>query len=80
MAQVDLEYARAPDGTLRLTLGGDWRLGRGIPEPKGILGEIERSPVPPRVIFATGALTSWDSGLLTYLRASRSISTDCPTA
>lgn len=69
MAQVDLEYARAPDGTLRLTLGGDWRLGRGIPEPKGILGEIERSPVPPKVIFATGALASWDSGLLTYLRA-----------
>jgi phospholipid/cholesterol/gamma-HCH transport system permease protein len=69
MAQIDVEYGRAPDGTLRLALGGDWRLGHGIPEPDGVLGQIEKAPLPRKVSFATGALASWDSGLLTFLRA-----------
>jgi phospholipid/cholesterol/gamma-HCH transport system permease protein len=69
MAQIDVEYGRAPDGTLRLALGGDWRLGRGIPEPDGVLQEIEKAALPRKVSFATGALASWDSGLLTFLRA-----------
>ena len=69
MAGVDLEYARAPDGTLRLALAGDWRLGRGIPEPGRVLGEVEQGPPPRKVIFDTRALAGWDSGLLTFLRA-----------
>ena len=72
MAGVDLEYARAPDGTLRLALAGDWRLGRGIPEPGRVLGEVEQGPPPRRVTFDTRALSSWDSGLLTFLRAVQS--------
>ena len=69
MSGVDLEYARAPDGTLRLALAGDWRLGRGIPEPGRVLGEVEQGPPPQKVIFDTRALAGWDSGLLTFLRA-----------
>ena len=69
MSGVDLEYARAPDGTLRLALAGDWRLGRGIPEPGRVLGEVEQGPPPRKVIFDTRALAGWDSGLLTFLRA-----------
>ena len=57
MAGVDLEYARAPDGTLRLALAGDWRLGRGIPEPGRVLGEVEQGPPPRKVIFDTRALS-----------------------
>ena len=68
-AQVHLDYARASDGTLDVALGGDWRLGRGIPAPEGVLGEIEKSPLPRRVTFDTGVLAGWDSGLLTFLLA-----------
>jgi len=67
MKQVDLEYARGPDGTLRVALGGDWKLARGLPAPKGVIEEIEKSPPPRRVIFETGVLAGWDSGLLTFL-------------
>ena len=68
-AQVHLDYARAPDGTLDVALGGDWRLGRGIPAPENVLREIEKSPRPRRLTFDTGVLAGWDSGLLTFLLA-----------
>ncbi len=67
--QVDLNYTRGPDGTLRVALGGDWTLARGIPAPKAVIEEIERPPLPRRVIFETGVLAGWDSGLLTFLLA-----------
>jgi phospholipid/cholesterol/gamma-HCH transport system permease protein len=69
MAPVDLSYARTEDGTLRLTLGGEWKLGRGLPAPSAVLSELERQPRPRRLAFDTGALTGWDSGLLTFLLA-----------
>src|SRR5262245_32920776 len=65
--QVDLDYARGPDGTLRVALGGDWSLARGIPAPGGVIEEIERSPLPSKVVFDTAVLAGWDSGLLTFL-------------
>ena len=68
MSPVDVEYARAADGTLRLALRGDWRLGRGIPAPEGALLEVEKRPLPRKVIFDAGVLAGWDSGLLTFLR------------
>lgn len=67
MEQVDLEYARGPDGTLRVALAGDWKLARGIPPPQGVIEEIEKPPLPRKVIFETGVLAGWDSGLLTFL-------------
>ncbi len=69
MEQVQLEYGRGFDGTLRLALGGDWRLARGIPAPADVIAEIEKSPLPGKVIFETGVLAGWDSGLLTFLLA-----------
>src|SRR5205807_8364307 len=69
MDQVDFEFARGPDGTLRVALAGDWKLGRGLPAPVGVIEEIERSPLPRKVIFETGVLAGWDSGLLTFLLA-----------
>ncbi|TMB21445.1 MAG: ABC transporter permease [Deltaproteobacteria bacterium] len=69
MDQVDFELARGPDGTLRVALAGDWKLACGIPAPVGVIEEIERSPLPRKVIFETGVLAGWDSGLLTFLLA-----------
>src|SRR5207253_7761399 len=69
MDQVDFELARGPDGTLRVALAGDWNLACGIPAPVGVIEEIGRSPFPSKVIFETGVLAGWDSGLLTFLLA-----------
>jgi phospholipid/cholesterol/gamma-HCH transport system permease protein len=69
MQQVDLEYARRPDGTLHVAFGGEWTLASGIPTPVGVLAEIERPPPPRKVLLETGVLASWDSGLLTFLLA-----------
>src|SRR5262249_44480985 len=69
MEQVDLQYARGPDGTLRVALAGDWKLARGVPPSRGVIEEIERPPLPRRVTFETDVLAGWDSGLLTFLLA-----------
>jgi phospholipid/cholesterol/gamma-HCH transport system permease protein len=69
MEQVDLEYGRRPDGTLHVALGGEWKLARGIPAPRGVLEEIEKQPRPQRVILEASVLAGWDSGLLTFLLA-----------
>jgi phospholipid/cholesterol/gamma-HCH transport system permease protein len=67
MEQFDLQYARKPDGTLRVALRGDWKAARGISAAGGVLEEIERSPRPQMVVFETEVLAGWDSGLLTFL-------------
>ena len=64
-----LQHARTPDGTLQVALGGDWTLARRLPAPHGVLEDLERSPRPPRVVLDASALTTWDSGLLTFLFA-----------
>ena len=66
---VQLACARGPEGTLRVALGGEWKLARGVPAPRLVIQEIERPPLPRRVIFETGVLAGWDSGLLTFLVA-----------
>jgi len=67
--ELDLDYARGPDGTLRIALGGDWRLARGIPAPDIVIEEIEKAPLPAKLVFETGVLARWDSGLLIFLTA-----------
>jgi phospholipid/cholesterol/gamma-HCH transport system permease protein len=64
---MDLEHAKGSDGTLLVTFRGDWKLAQGIPVSDGVIGEIEKSPPPSRVIFETHDLAGWDSGLLTFL-------------
>ncbi|HZW89301.1 MAG TPA: ABC transporter permease [Myxococcaceae bacterium] len=65
----NLEYARRPDGTLHVALGGDWKLSRGVPAPRALLDELERQPHPQKVHLETSVLGGWDSGLLTFLLA-----------
>jgi phospholipid/cholesterol/gamma-HCH transport system permease protein len=72
VAGVELEYATAADGTLRVAFGGEWRLGRGIPASSAVLAELEKAPPPPKVVFDTRALGGWDSGLITFLLATTS--------
>jgi phospholipid/cholesterol/gamma-HCH transport system permease protein len=67
--QVVLHHARRSDGSLQVSLGGDWTLAHTLPAPRALLEEIERSPRPRRILLDTTVLARWDSGLLTFLLA-----------
>ncbi len=56
-----------PERALRVTLAGDWLLGRGLPDTASIAEMLEREPPPEHIEFETGQLGSWDTGLLTAL-------------
>lgn len=58
--------ARSADGTLSLRLEGDWLAG-SLPLPPGAV-EDELAVAPAsRLLFETGDLGRWDSGLITFL-------------
>ncbi len=53
--------------TVRVTLTGDWLLGRGLPDTGPVIDVLESQPRPERLEFETGELGRWDTGLLTAL-------------
>jgi phospholipid/cholesterol/gamma-HCH transport system permease protein len=59
-------FIRSPDGTLRLQLDGDWRAGN-LPLPLQVLDEELSAASTSRLVFDSGNLGQWDSGLLTFL-------------
>lgn len=67
MTSATVETARAPEGTLRLALAGDWVLGSALPPASRVLGEIDAPPPPHRLAFDASLVGRWDSGLLTFL-------------
>jgi phospholipid/cholesterol/gamma-HCH transport system permease protein len=56
----------APD-TLKVILSGDWKLGGELPGADKVQQRLEDGPGVRNLVFDTGELTSWDSGLLTFL-------------
>ena len=67
MAKGELHINKIPDGTLRITLAGGWRLTDTPPLPAEVQNEIESSPEITGVAFDTAELEGWDSCLLTFL-------------
>jgi phospholipid/cholesterol/gamma-HCH transport system permease protein len=63
-----LALDRTPDGTLRVRLGGRWRLQDALPGGSEIEPHLEEAAETRRLAFDTRELTEWDSGLLTFLR------------
>ncbi|HZK14195.1 MAG TPA: ABC transporter permease [Desulfobaccales bacterium] len=53
--------------TLKLILSGDWKLGGELPEADQVQQRLEDGPGVHNLVFDTRELTSWDSGLLTFL-------------
>lgn len=72
-AQVTFE--REPDGILLVRLSGRWRLGEPRPDVQGLTSELRREPAR-RVIFELQGVESWDTGLLSWLRAAGRIGTE----
>lgn len=67
-AEARLDLERSPDGTLRVRLGGRWRLENPHPDGSEIEASLERDGPARRVRFDATDLVEWDSGLLTVLR------------
>jgi phospholipid/cholesterol/gamma-HCH transport system permease protein len=60
---------RAGDGLLVISLSGDWKIGSKLPTVNDVLNEIENSGPFLGITFDAQGLSTWDSGLLTYLVA-----------
>jgi len=67
MNQCEIVINKLPDGTLRLGLAGDWKLGSPLPATNGVYAELANGKQVPRVAFETARLGGWDSGLLVFL-------------
>ncbi|MDO9531294.1 MAG: ABC transporter permease [Deltaproteobacteria bacterium] len=53
--------------TLKVILSGDWKLGGELPGADKVQQRLEGRPGVRNLVFDTRELTSWDSGLLTFL-------------
>jgi len=66
--RAELQLSRLPDDTLLLQLSGGWRLQNHLPAATDALRQLASDPQPAAVAFDTGRITTWDTGLLTFLR------------
>ncbi|MFA5110011.1 MAG: ABC transporter permease [Desulfobaccales bacterium] len=53
--------------TLKLILSGHWKLGGDLPGADKVQQTLQNKPGVRNLVFDTGELASWDSGLLTFL-------------
>jgi len=67
MNPSEVKIDTSPDGTLMVTLAGDWLLSAGIPSPDGVVAELDPARGIVRVAFATGRLERWGSALLIFV-------------
>jgi len=62
-----LRASRGSDGTLTLTLIGNWRSVDHVPGTGDVDAALRGSPAASRIAFDCDALLAWDSGALTFL-------------
>ncbi len=65
--KAELSLIRLADGTLTMSLSGEWKLGRQLPQAEELTSRIESTGTISRITFETKAITGWDSGLITFL-------------
>lgn len=61
------QLSASEGGTLTLTLAGAWTVHRPLPAPDDVTRQIDAASSARRVVFATGDLADWDTGLLTFV-------------
>jgi phospholipid/cholesterol/gamma-HCH transport system permease protein len=62
-----LTFSRPADDTLLVCLAGPWTVEDGVAPVAEVEKQVESHPQIRRITFDTQNLTSWDSGLLTFL-------------
>ena len=63
----ELYVHRTTDGATNIRIAGSWRLREALPDPDAVEADLILSPQPHSVTFDTTDLTTWDSGILTFL-------------
>jgi len=69
MAAASITCDSGAPGALRVSLGGDWLLGKNLPGPDPILDRLRQVPKPGNLVFESTDLGNWDTGLITTLMA-----------
>ncbi len=64
--QAEVRLKRQREGELLVGLSGSWRLTSSLPSGDELGKQIDPNQVR-RIVFETGELKDWDSGLLTFL-------------
>lgn len=62
-----VSLSRGKDASLLISVSGRWRLARDVPSIATLRRALEAPPMPKAVAFDTSSLTSWDSGLISFL-------------
>jgi len=62
-----LEYLRSDNSTLMLKFSGNWKLAPGLLSTQELERQLEAGPQVSAVVFQTGELRDWDSGLIAFL-------------
>jgi len=66
-AQWQMSFSRPAEHTLLAKLSGSWKLQNNLPSTDDIRKKIESRDPIKRLAFDTADITSWDTGLLTFL-------------
>ncbi len=65
-----LGFSRTDRTTLHVRLAGSWCVADGLPGVRDVQQQFAEAPGIVRVTFDANALTTWDTGLLTFLMQS----------
>ena len=65
--RCELIIDRPAEGEVLVQLAGDFRIGQELPRAEQVKAQLKSGPPVQRIAFDSRELTSWDSGLLTFL-------------
>ena len=69
MTSAALSVTEDDQGSLHVSLSGDWLLGGDLPAPDPVLDRLRQSPGPISLSFDSQTLGDWDTGLIKALIA-----------
>jgi len=69
MDAASLSIAEGKQGTVAVSLTGDWLLGGALPGPDPVLDRLRKTPKPSALFFDSQMLGDWDTGLVKTLIA-----------
>ncbi len=67
MSEAALSVIEGDQGSLAISLSGDWLLGSTMPGPDPVLDRMRQSPQPVSLCFDSQELGKWDTGLIKAL-------------
>ena len=69
MTKTTLSFSEGEQGSLAISLAGDWLLNSDLPAPESVLDRLSQTPKPTSVTFETELLGDWNTGLVKALIA-----------